>query len=254
MTIKPGAGGSGIVFRRVDRPDSPPIPGTLSAVCDADRRTLLGTGDATVGTVEHLMAAMVALKIDDAVVEIDGPEVPALDGSAAPFVRALSRAGTVATEGSVRTHRPHGPLELTYGRSKYQVEPANELTLAVSIQWDHPLIGRQCGTFHTDAATFTQELAPARTFGFAREAEALAARGLARGATVENTLILTNEGLVAGTLRWPDEFVRHKALDLLGDLALLGTRIHAVVTAERPSHQGNIALVRALQRNLSSKE
>lgn len=254
VTLRPGSAGTGIVFRRVDLPQAPTIPATLAAVRDAGRRTLLGDGLATVGTVEHLLAALAALGVDDLVVDTDGPEMPALDGSAEPFVRAIVDAGLEPTSGQVRIVRVHGTLEVTHGDSAYHVQPAAELTLAVSIQWSHPLIGCQRGTFHTDRAAFTRDIAAARTFGFAAEAETLVARGLACGASVENTIVLTNDGLVAGTLRWPDEFVRHKALDLVGDLALIGARVRAAISAARPSHRGNLALARALERQSSSKE
>jgi UDP-3-O-[3-hydroxymyristoyl] N-acetylglucosamine deacetylase/3-hydroxyacyl-[acyl-carrier-protein] dehydratase len=134
------------------------------------------------------------------------------------------------------------------GDSAYLVAPAASLRLTTTIEWDHPLIGRQSGSYDISPDRFAAELAPARTFGFLREAEALRARGLALGAALDSTLVLSDDGLVAGKLRWPDEFVRHKTGDILGDLALLGGRVEAHVVATRPSHQGNIALARWLSR------
>jgi UDP-3-O-[3-hydroxymyristoyl] N-acetylglucosamine deacetylase / 3-hydroxyacyl-[acyl-carrier-protein] dehydratase len=128
------------------------------------------------------------------------------------------------------------------------VEPCDEFRLTVTVEWDHPVIGRQTGSWTVDGETFSREIAPARTFGFQREAEALQARGFALGGAVDNVIVLSDDGVVGTTLRWPDEFVRHKAGDVIGDLALVGGRIAAHVIAERPSHQGNVALARRLVR------
>ena len=145
-------------------------------------------------------------------------------------------------------YRVRTPFHLTEGDATYLVAPAAGLRLTTTVEWAHPLIGRQSGSYDVSPEGFARELAGARTFGFLREAEALRARGLALGAAPESTLILTEDGLVGGALRWPDEFVRHKAGDIVGDLALLGGRVQAHVVATKPSHQGNIALARWLQR------
>jgi UDP-3-O-[3-hydroxymyristoyl] N-acetylglucosamine deacetylase/3-hydroxyacyl-[acyl-carrier-protein] dehydratase len=144
--------------------------------------------------------------------------------------------------------RVAAPFHLEEGGASYVVAPARALRLTTTIEWSHPLIGRQAGSYDVTPEAFARELAAARTFGFLHEAEALQARGLARGAAPESTLVLSDDGLVGGALRWPDEFVRHKAGDVLGDLALVGGRIEAHVVATRPSHQGNIALARWLAR------
>jgi UDP-3-O-[3-hydroxymyristoyl] N-acetylglucosamine deacetylase/3-hydroxyacyl-[acyl-carrier-protein] dehydratase len=240
--------GQGIVFRRVDLPGSPVIPARLSQVRSTERRTALGEGDRTVETVEHLLAAAAALQIDDLTVELDGPEPPIGDGSFAPYLDALRAAGTAEQPGEPVVYRVTAPFYLSEGESSYVVAPAASLRLTTTIEWAHPLIGRQAGSFDITPDGFARELAPARTFGFLREAEALRGRGLALGADLDSTLVLTEDGLVGGELRWPDEFVRHKAGDIVGDLALVGGRIQAHIVATRPSHQGNIALARWLQR------
>ena len=244
----PGAPGGGIEFRRTDRPGAPTIPARLSEVRSTERRTALGEGEATVQTVEHLLAAAAALNLDDLSVELDGPEPPIGDGSFEPYLAAMRGAGVVEQAGEPVVYRVTAPFHLTEGDSAYVVAPAPALRLTTTIEWPHPLIGRQSGSYDITPEGFARELAGARTFGFLREAEALRARGLALGAAVESTLILSEDGLVGGTLRWPDEFVRHKAGDILGDLALVGGRVQAHVVATRPSHQGNIALARWLQR------
>ena len=241
--------GQGIVFRRVDLPGSPVIPARISEVQSTERRTALGQGEASVQTVEHLLAAAAALSLDDLTIELDAPEPPIGDGSFTPFLEAFTGAGVRETEGEPVVYRVTTPFDLSEGESSYVVAPSPSLRLTTTIEWDHPLIGRQSGAYDITPDEFARELAGARTFGFLREAEALRARGLALGAGLESTLVLSEDGLVGNAeLRWPDEFVRHKSADILGDLALVGGRIQAHVIATKPSHQGNIALARWLTR------
>jgi UDP-3-O-[3-hydroxymyristoyl] N-acetylglucosamine deacetylase / 3-hydroxyacyl-[acyl-carrier-protein] dehydratase len=240
--------GQGIVFRRTDLPGEPDIPARLNEVQSTERRTVLGRGETVVQTVEHLLAAAAALQIDDLTIELNGPEPPIGDGSFSPYLNALQEAGIVEQPGEPVVYRVTTPFDLVEGDSSYVVAPAKDLRLTTTIEWSHPLIGRQTGSYDITPASFATEIAEARTFGFLREAEALRARGLALGAALESTLVLSDEGLVGGSLRWPDEFVRHKAGDILGDLALIGGRIQAHVVATKPSHQGNIALARWLTR------
>jgi UDP-3-O-[3-hydroxymyristoyl] N-acetylglucosamine deacetylase / 3-hydroxyacyl-[acyl-carrier-protein] dehydratase len=240
--------GQGIVFRRVDLTGAPTIPARLTEVQSTERRTTLGRGETAVQTVEHVLAVAAALQIDDLTIDLDGPEAPIGDGSFAPYLTALQAAGIREQEGDPVTFRVMTASEVTEGDSSYVIAPAKSLRLTTTIEWNHPLIGRQTGSYDITPAGFARDLAEARTFGFLREAEALRARGLALGAALESTLILSEDGLVGGALRWPDEFVRHKAGDILGDLALIGGRVQAHIVATRPSHQGNIALARWLTR------
>src|SRR6185503_14421132 len=141
------------------------------------------------------------------------------------------------------------PFTVTEGEASYVVAPAKALRLTVTIEWPHPLIGRQAGTFDVTSQNFARDLAAARTFGFTSEVEQLKAKGLIRGANAGNAIVLDERGVVnGGQLRWPDEFLRHKAADIVGDLALTGARIKAHIIATRPSHGGNVALARALAR------
>ena len=244
----PAPSGTGIVFRRVDLPGAPAIPARLSEVRATDRRTALGDGEVSVQTVEHLLAAAAALLLDDLIVEVDGPEPPIADGSFEPYLTAFGQAGITEQPGEPVVYRVTSPFHLTEGESAYVVAPAASLRLTTTIEWSHPLIGRQAGSYDINPKEFERDLAGARTFGFLHEVEDLRARGLALGADLESTLVLSDEGLVSGALRWPDEFVRHKAGDILGDLALSGGRVQAHVVATKPSHQGNIALTRWLTR------
>jgi UDP-3-O-[3-hydroxymyristoyl] N-acetylglucosamine deacetylase/3-hydroxyacyl-[acyl-carrier-protein] dehydratase len=243
-----GFPGQGVVFRRVDLAGAPAIPARLSEVRSTERRTTLGEGEESVQTVEHLLAVTAALEIDDLTVELDGPEPPIGDGSFSPYLVALGEAGIAEQPGEPVVYRVTSPFYLSEGDSTYLVAPAPALRLTTTIEWNHPLIGRQAGTYDITPEAFARELAQARTFGFMREADALRAKGLALGAALDSTLILSDDGLLGGSLRWPDEFVRHKAGDIVGDLALAGGRIQAHIVATKPSHQGNIALARWLTR------
>jgi UDP-3-O-[3-hydroxymyristoyl] N-acetylglucosamine deacetylase/3-hydroxyacyl-[acyl-carrier-protein] dehydratase len=245
----PAAAGQGIVFRRVDLPGRPEIPARLTEVAAVERRTAIGTGEATIHTVEHVLAAVAAHELDDLTIELTGPEPPILDGSVLPYFEALARAGPVDIGGAAVLLTVQAAFTVTEGDAHYVVAPAKTFRLTVSIEWPHPLIGRQAGSYEITAPEFGTELAPARTFGFTSEVAALKAKGLIQGATADNAIVLDERGVVNGKrLRWPDEFVRHKAADIVGDLALTGARIRAHVIATRPSHSGNVALARALSR------
>lgn len=248
ITFKPGENGSGVIFKRTDLPDAPEILASVSNVCDVDRRTSLREGEATVHTVEHVLAAVTAHGLDDVVMEINGPEIPIMDGSAAPYFDALKKAGPMETDGVVTEYQVKVPFVVTEADARYVVAPRDDLRLTVTIEWDHALIGRQSGSFDVDPDAFEESLARARTFGFESEAEQLREKGLAQGASRSNVIVLSANGVNGGDLIWRDEFVRHKAVDILGDLALLGGRFKGHVVAERPSHKGNIALVRAIKR------
>jgi len=248
VRLVPAAADTGVVFVRSDRAEADPLPASVESVTDTDRHIVLGEGADAVHTVEHLLAAVAAHGIDDLRIELDGPEPPAGDGSAGDASQHIEEAGVVAQDGTPRTFRLQVPMTIKEGEATYVVAPADELRLTVTIEHDHPLVGRQSGCYDITPEAFTRELSRARTYGFAAEQEELLARGLAQGASTANTIVLTDDGIAAGDLRWPDEFVRHKAVDLLGDLALLGGRFTGSVTAFRPSHAGNVALVRAIKR------
>jgi len=248
-TFVPAPAARGVVFRRVDLPGKPEIPARLTEIAALERRTAIGQGDQTIHTVEHLLAAVAAHAIDDLIIELSGPEPPILDGSFTPYFDALARAEPVDVGGTVDVLTVAAPFTVTEGDAAYLVAPAPGLRLTVTIEWAHPLIGRQSGSYDVTPETFARELAPARTFGFTSEVEALRAKGLIQGANGSNAIVLDERGVVSGgPLRWPDEFLRHKAADIVGDLALTGARIRAHIVATRPSHVGNVALARALAR------
>ena len=249
LTFRPADAGRGIVFRRVDRTGAPEVPARFDVAVEAERRTQLGRGADALHTVEHVLAAVAGLQIDDLLIDMDAAEPPIMDGSARPFLDALEQAGIVAQGGRADVYTLTEPVRVIDGESVYEAFPADELTLEVTVDFPHPLIGRQCGRYVVTPDAFRSELASARTFGFVHEVEALRARGLIRGASVENAVVLDDTSVVSDGLRWPDEFVRHKAMDCVGDLALAGARVQARVVAQKPSHRGTVTLVRELARH-----
>lgn len=250
LRFLPAEPGTGVRFRRTDLDGAPEIPATLDCVASTDRSTGLAAGEARVTTVEHLLAAVGACVLDNLVIEIDGPEVPIADGSFAPFFELLRAAGTLTQGAPARVLELAEPVsaEGPAGAS-YVAVPDASFRLSTTIEFDHPLIRRQFGSWGVTCDEFATELARARTFGFMRDAEALRARGLVKGVSLENALILNETGVASDGLRWPDEFVRHKAGDVIGDLVLTGHRIQAHVIATKPSHAGNIELARAMVKS-----
>jgi UDP-3-O-[3-hydroxymyristoyl] N-acetylglucosamine deacetylase/3-hydroxyacyl-[acyl-carrier-protein] dehydratase len=247
LQFLPAPANTGIRFRRTDLAGTPEVSATLDSVASTDRNTTLASGEARVSTVEHLLAAVTACAIDNLVIEIDAGEVPIGDGSFAPFFEALrscgiERQGTPARVLELQeTVRASGPAG-----ASYVAVPDDAYRIATTIEFAHPLIRRQFGAFTVSCDEFASEIAGARTFGFMKDAEALRERGLVKGVSFENAVILDDAGVASGELRWHDEFVRHKAGDVIGDLALLGRRLQAQVIATKPSHAGNIALARAI--------
>jgi UDP-3-O-[3-hydroxymyristoyl] N-acetylglucosamine deacetylase / 3-hydroxyacyl-[acyl-carrier-protein] dehydratase len=248
LTFHPAKAGDGIKLRRTDIAGAAAIAATVDQVSETERRTQLGSGENTVHTVEHVLAAVAAIGIDDVLIEMSGPEPPILDGSAAPFYQALSSAGLAALEGQPEILTLSEPVRIIDGESVYEAFPSDNLELDVTIEFAHPVIGRQSTRICVNRESFESELSAARTFGFVREVEWLRSRGLIKGASVENAIVLDESGLVNGPLRWSDEFVRHKAMDCIGDLALTGARVKARVVALKPSHRGTVTLVRELMR------
>jgi UDP-3-O-[3-hydroxymyristoyl] N-acetylglucosamine deacetylase/3-hydroxyacyl-[acyl-carrier-protein] dehydratase len=247
VTLRPAEADSGIRFRRVDLPGSPEIPANLEHVIGTELGTRLGAGEANVMTVEHVLAALAGQAVDNAVLDLTGPEPPIRDGSFRDYVDAVGETGVIEQDEPALILHVKEPVTVRCDQgATYVAVPDDRFRLSTTIQFAHPVIGRQYGSFEIAPETFAHELAPARTFGFRADAESLVKRGLARGASLENTVVLDERGVLNDELRFADEFVRHKAGDVVGDLALLGARLRGHVVAERPSHKGNVALARAL--------
>ncbi len=253
LTFQPAPSGQGIAFVRTDLPGRPMIRATLDTAVLTDRRTQIGEDPESVHTVEHVLAAVGALGIDDLTIELSGPEPPIMDGSASSFVEALTGAGIAPQPGIAQYWELQEPVRLVDGESVYEAFPADDLELDVTIDFPHPLIGRQRWASGMNEQVFTTELARARTFGFTREVETLRAMGLIRGASTQNALVLDESSVVENALRWPDEFVRHKAMDCVGDLTLAGARVRARVVALKPSHRGTVRFVRAMREALKKE-
>lgn len=246
LTIKPGRPNQGIVFVRTDVSGALPITAHFKNVTSTQLATTLGRNPVSVSTVEHLMSALAGAQIDNAIIEVDGPEVPILDGSAAPFYSAIEATG-VATQAQKRPVLAlRRKIELKLNEKWAVAEPASSLEIHGSIDWDHPAIGYQ--EFHyVSGKTRFDELARARTFGFIQDVEALKRMGLARGGSLENAVVL-DEGRVLNPegLRYSDEFVRHKVLDALGDLKLAGIELRAYVRLHRAGHDLHSQLLNAI--------
>ena len=246
ITFQPAPARQGIFFRRTDCAGLPRIRAHVSEVSASERRTQLGKGEYVVHTVEHVLAAVTGMCIDDVTIDMDGPEPPILDGSAEPFVAALSEAGLANLDGEPDFLDLTEPVRIIDGASVYEAYPSERLELDVTIEFPHPLIGKQSRRFVVTQETFASELSRARTFGFVHEVDALRAKGLIKGASLNNAVVLDDSDILSGDLRWSDEFVRHKAMDCIGDLALAGARVRARIVAVKPSHRGTVTLVREL--------
>jgi UDP-3-O-[3-hydroxymyristoyl] N-acetylglucosamine deacetylase len=235
VELHPATAGSGITFVRADL-HGLRIPALQASTTALDYATTVGKDDVAVGTVEHLLAAVMAFGITDLDICIDGPEVPIVDGSALPFMHLIDAAGLRALGVDMPVLRVTEPIEIIDGEKSIRITPSNRLVLNYKIDFAHPAIGRQTYRFDYHRDNFLRKIAPARTFGFYRDVEKMRAAGLARGGSVENALVLDDTGVMNGPLRFRDEFVRHKILDLLGDLALVGRPIVGEITANRAGH------------------
>lgn len=248
MALLPALPDTGIVFRRVDLPGKPLVRARYDQVTDLQLCTSVGAGPGvSVGTVEHLMAAFAGLGVDNAVVELDGPEVPVMDGSSAPFVFLIECADLIEQVAPRRFLKILKPVEVREGKASASLAPGDGFTLGFEIEFANPLIGRQIAEFRLESGRFKAELARARTFGFVQEVEQLRAMGLARGGSLENAVVLGADRILNDEgLRFDDEFVRHKALDALGDLFLAGAPIVGRYEGCRSGHALNNKLLHAL--------
>jgi UDP-3-O-[3-hydroxymyristoyl] N-acetylglucosamine deacetylase len=251
LTLHPARTDSGIVFVRTDLGAPVEIPARARSVSSTTFATTLGCNGVSVGTVEHLLAAVYGLGIDNVRIELDGPELPVMDGSAAPFVYLLRSAGIFAQRAPRRVLRVRRKLEIVDGQRSISIEPARDFRVTYAVDFDHPVIRRQeLRLGPIDAEGFERDISAARTFGFLREVRGLWEAGFARGGSFDNTVLLDEESVAnPGGLRWSDEFVRHKVLDLFGDLALLGMPVRGHVRAERGGHALHQQLVNALLAN-----
>jgi UDP-3-O-[3-hydroxymyristoyl] N-acetylglucosamine deacetylase len=245
IRLVPAPADTGIVFRRVDL-DNFRIEARGHNVARVSYATSLMKQGVLLSTTEHLLAAIYSCGIDNIYVDIDSIEIPILDGSAEPFMEMLEHSGIRKLRRKRRFLKVLKPLEVTEGDRRIGIYPADEFRVRCYVDFPHPLVGQQEVEILVGPNTFRQLLARARTFCFERDIEPLRAMGLIRGGTLENAIVLTNDGVMNGPLRFPDEFGRHKALDLIGDLALIGLPLLARVEAHKAGHSLHTQLVSRL--------
>lgn len=237
VVIKPAPVGSGITFVT----SAGEIPAVAENAISTHRGTVLSSGKAQVSTVEHLLSALAGMGVDDAQVELNGPEVPSCDGSALPFVQLIEEAGIQVREAEQEHITITQPIWVSNGERYVIATIGDSFRATYLLSYDHPMIGRQAGSFLVDPDTYKIEIAPARTFCTAEEVRAIIDSGLGKGGDATNVIVVEKEGYSV-PLRYGDELVRHKILDLIGDLALVGRRVHGHVIGIKAGHALNVAL------------
>jgi UDP-3-O-[3-hydroxymyristoyl] N-acetylglucosamine deacetylase len=247
MTLSPAPINTGVVFQRTDLPDQPIIKALWDRVEDTRLCTQIGENGTSVGTIEHLMAAIRAANIDNILIAIDGPEVPIMDGSAEPFSFLLNCAGVQEQDAKRRVLRINRTVRVEAGDKWAEYTPANVPTFHFTADFDHPVIGQQRQSLTLVNGCFASHIARARTFGFLHEVDYLRAQGLAQGGSLDNAIVLDKEKVLNESgLRFDDEFVRHKILDAVGDLFLAGAPIIGQYNGHKAGHELNNQLLRAV--------
>jgi UDP-3-O-[3-hydroxymyristoyl] N-acetylglucosamine deacetylase len=249
LTLRPAGEGAGVVFVRADMADrNAEIPALATRVTTTELGTnMTNEAGASVATVEHFLAACAGLGVDNVRAELDGPELPILDGSSRPFVEMLERAGLVEQAAPRRVLKMLKPVEVRQGVKFARLSPGAGFTMKIAIDFPTKVIGRQEIGFTLTPGAFARDVAWARTFGFAHQAEQLHAMGKGLGASMDNTVVIEGDSVLnPGGLQTEDEFVRHKLLDVIGDLFLAGGRIEGLYEAEQPGHALNNQLLRAV--------
>ncbi len=253
LRILPASAGTGIVFRRVDL-DGFEVEAVGRNVAKVSYATSLMKKGVLISTTEHLLSAFVGMGVDNAVVELDNLEVPILDGSALPFIHMISGAGLRQQRRKRVYLKILRPCEISEGNKFIGVYPAERYSVSYAIDFPHPLIGSEHFQVELSNGSYVKDIAAARTFGFLEQQRAMLNMGLIRGASRENCVVLTRDGIDNPPLRFRDEFVRHKVLDLIGDLALFGRRVLGYVKADRAGHALHTAIVSRILRDQSYAE
>ena len=238
LTLKPAPADSGIRFRRTDvgGPGGHEVPATVQHLAGIQLATGLSRNEVSVETVEHLLAALTSCGVDNVLVELNSPEVPIMDGSAAPFIYLIQEAGVKALPARRKYLKIVRPIAISRGDKRIALYPSDHFKVTYSISYDHPMLRHQSRTLRITEDTFVEELAPARTFTFLKDVEMMRQNGLALGGSLENAIVLGETGILNNALRFEDEFVRHKILDAIGDLALVGYPVIGHLVAHRAGH------------------
>jgi len=250
MKMRPAAANTGVVFHRNNGERVVDIKACADNIVDTRMATVIGRDGVNVSTIEHFMAALAACGVDNLHVDIDGPEVPVLDGSAAPFMREIQQAGIKSLNTSRRLVAIRKPLEIIEGEKRINIIPSRFFRITFDIAFEHPAISVQQYSMKFSTENFCKEIAPARTFGFLHEVEHLKANGLARGGSLENAVVIDKNGVMNPEgLRYHNEFVRHKILDSFGDFSLLGAPLLGHIRAFKAGHDLNAKMVRKIIEN-----
>ncbi|MBI4736557.1 MAG: UDP-3-O-acyl-N-acetylglucosamine deacetylase [candidate division NC10 bacterium] len=250
MTLYPAPANRGVVFRRTDLPSAPTIEARPEHVVDTQYATTIAKNGASVKTIEHLMSALAGMGVDNVQVDLTGPEVPILDGSAAPFVELLRQAGLRRQFAPKTFLKVRQPITVEVGTRMLRIVPSQRLKVIYTMCFDHPVLGEQTVAMEIGRDRYACEVAPSRTYGFVRDLDILSRLGLAKGGSLENAVVIGEDGVLNGPLRFPDELVRHKILDLLGDLYLLGKPLVGTIIAHGAGHQLHLQLVHRIQEHL----
>lgn len=235
LSLKPAPVDFGIRFRRTDQGDHE-VPARVQHLGGIQLATALSRNAVSVETVEHLLAALVSMSIDNVLIELNSPEVPIMDGSAAPFIYLIQEAGVKQLSAPRKYLKITRPITLSKGEKRIALYPSDHFKVTYSISFDHPLLRHQTRTLRITEESFIEEIAPARTFTFLKDVETLRRNGLALGGSLENAIVLGETGVLNNALRFEDEFVRHKILDAVGDLALVGHPVIGHLVAHRAGH------------------
>ena len=245
MTLRPAPADTGIVFVNRNGHAGASIVASIEHLVPTELCTAISGNGFQVKTIEHILAALAGLNVDNVYVELDAGEAPVMDGSSAPFVRSILSAGIIAQNRHQSYLKMTRSLEVSDGSRRVRIEPSATPRITYSIQYDHPLIQTQTYSYDHSARAFESEIAEARTFGFLEEVEALWRRGLGKGGNLDNTVVLSQDGILNESgLRFSDEFVRHKVLDLIGDFSLLGFPFIGHLIADRSGHALHTRLVK----------
>lgn len=244
MTLRPAKAGSGIIFERKEGNSITRIKACAENVVDTRMATVIGSGGVRVSTIEHLMAALVACHIDNLIIQIDGPEVPIMDGSATPFISRILATGVTRLEQSRKMISITKPIHLQEGDKRISIIPSRFFRISFELDFNHPCIKRQHRSIKVSPQSICQDIASARTFGFYEEVEYLKSQGLAKGGSLENAVVIDKDKILNPEgLRFADEFVRHKILDTVGDFNLLGHSILGHVKSHKAGHDMNHKMV-----------
>jgi len=248
LSFLPAEPDTGVIFRRIDLPGKPEIPAHVSAVIDTQRSTTIGVSkEARISTVEHLLASLQCLSIDNVIIESNAPETPQLDGSSKFFIETILSAGRVEQGAEQKILEIKEPVAIDSSGMTLIALPASEYKISYTMNYSNPILGNQFRSFEINKENFIHEIGRARTFALYSELEQLLKMGLIKGGSLDNAIVITDEAVLSKEgLRYPDEFVRHKIVDLIGDLSLIGYRLKAHVISIRSGHTYNVKLAKAI--------